>query len=243
MNNCFKCKNKKKEITNLKLYGVKSYSETKEFKDKYKKTCLEKYGVENPNMLKDFREKTKNTCLEKYGMTNPLLRPDIIESNRKWMSSDEFKEKSKITLIKNWGVDSFSKTEEFKNIIENDKYIIIEKIKKTFLKKYGVDSFSKTNDWKSKYLSKISEIQSKKKETCLEKYGVENVSQIKEVYDKIIKTKIQNNQIISQYELNDWDINRILDCVQSTSSLFKVLFNLSLYSIMNSDLLFNIRDR
>ena len=64
---------------------------------------------------------------------------------------------------------------------------------KTFLKKYGVDSFSKTNDWKSKYLSKISEIQSKKKETCLEKYGVENVSQIKEVYDKIIKTKIQNN--------------------------------------------------
>jgi hypothetical protein len=203
---CFKCKNKKKEITNLKLYGVKSYSETKEFKDKYKKTCLEKYGVENPNMLKDFREKTKNTCLEKYGMTNPLLRPDIIESNRKWMSSDEFKEKSKITLIKNWGVDSFSKTEEFKNIIENDKYIIIEKIKKTFLKKYGVDSFSKTNDWKSKYLSKISEIQSKKKETCLEKYGVENVSQIKEVYDKIIKTKIQNNQIISQYELNDWEV-------------------------------------
>jgi hypothetical protein len=66
---CFKCKNKKKEMTNLKLYGVKSYSETQDFKNKFKKTCLEKYGVENPNMLKDFREKTKKTCLEKYGFT------------------------------------------------------------------------------------------------------------------------------------------------------------------------------
>jgi hypothetical protein len=205
---CFKCKNKKKEITNLKLYGVKSYSETEDFKNKFKKTCLEKYGVENPNMLKDFREKTKKTCLEKYGFTNPLLRPDIIESNRKWMSSVEFKEKSKATLIKNWGVDSFSKTAEFKMIIENNKSIIIEKIRKTFSEKYGVDSFSKTDDWKSKYLSKINEIQSKKRETCLEKYGVENVSQIKEVYDKIIKNKIENNQIIPDDKLTDWVVYR-----------------------------------
>lgn len=203
---CFKCKNKKKEMTNLKLYGVKSYSETQDFKNKFKKTCLEKYGVENPNMLKDFREKTKKTCLEKYGFTNPLLRPDIIESNRKWMSSVEFKEKSKETLIKNWSVNSFSKTAEFKMIIENNKSIIIEKIKKTFSEKYGVDSFSKTDEWKSKYLSKINEIQSKKRETCLQKYGVENVAQIKEVYDRIIKSKIENNQIIPYDKLTDWEV-------------------------------------
>ena len=203
---CFKCKNKKKEMTNLKIYGVKSYSETEDFKNKFKKTCLEKYGVENPNMLKDFREKTKKTCLKKYGFTNPLLRPEIVESNRQWMSSDEFKEKSKASLIKNWGVDSFSKTAEFKMIIESNKSIIIDKNKKTFLEKYGVDSFSKTDDWKSKYLSKINEIELKKKETCLKKYGVENVTHVKEVYDKIIKTKIQNNQIIPYDELSDWEV-------------------------------------
>jgi hypothetical protein len=203
---CFKCKNKKKEMTNLKIYGVKSYSETEDFKNKFKKTCLEKYGVENPNMLKDFREKTKKTCLKKYGFTNPLLRPEIVESNRQWMSSDEFKEKSKASLIKNWGVDSFSKTAEFKMIIESNKSIIIDKIKKTFLEKYGVDSFSKTDDWKSKYLSKINEIELKKKETCLKKYGVENVTHVKEVYDKIIKTKIQNNQIIPYDKLTDWEV-------------------------------------
>jgi hypothetical protein len=43
---CFSCKNKKKEMTNLKLFGVKSFSETDDFKKKYSKTCLEE-GQEN----------------------------------------------------------------------------------------------------------------------------------------------------------------------------------------------------
>ena len=220
---CFKCKNKKKEMTNLKIYGVKSYSETDEFKEKYKNTCKERYGVENPNMLKDFREKTKKTCLGKYGFTNPLLRPEIIESNREWMSSNEFKEKSKLTLIKNWGVDSFSKTEEFKKIIEDKKTIIVEKIKKTFIEKYGVDSIFKTHDWKKNYLSKLQEIEKKKRETCLERYGVENVSQIKEVYDKIIKTKIDTNQIVSENKLTEWNVYK-RKVRKITNSNKKILF-------------------
>lgn len=205
---CFACKNVKKEMTNLKLYGVKSFSQTEEFKTKYKETCKERFGVENPNMSKEFRKKTKNTCLEKFGYSNPLIRPEIIESNRKWMASDEFKEKSKITLMNNWGVDSFSKTEEFKKIIQDKKHLIVEKIKKTFVEKYGVQHYTQTDDWKSKYLSNILEIEKKRKETCIEKYGVENVTQIKQVYDKIIKTKIENNQIIPESLLSDWDVYR-----------------------------------
>lgn len=203
---CFGCKNKKKEMTNLKLFGVKSFSETDVFKEKYNKTCLEKYGVKNPNMLKDFREKTKKTCLEKYGFTNPLMRPEIIDSNRIWMSSDEFKNKSKLTLIKNWGFDSYSKTDEFKNKIQENKEMIISKIKSSFLEKYGVDSIFKTKDWKINFMNKIDEIQKKKKDTCLEKYGFENVSQVSEIYDRIIKTKIYNNQIIPDSLLSDWKI-------------------------------------
>lgn len=203
---CFACKNVKKEMTTLKLYGVKSFSQTEEFKNKYKETCKERFGVENPNMLKEIREKTKKTCFEKFGYSNPLIRPEIIESNREWMSSNEFKEKSKTTLMSNWGVDSFSKTEHFKKIIQDKKDLILEKIKKTFIEKYGVNHYSQTSDWKSKYLSNILEIGKKIRETCLEKYGVENVSQIKQVYDKIIKTKIENNQIIPESLLSDWDV-------------------------------------
>lgn len=201
---CFGCKNVKKEMTSIKLYGVKSFSQTEEFKNKYKKTCKEKFGVENPNMLKEFREKTKNTCLEKFGYSNPLIRPKIIESNRKWMSSDEFKEKSRLSLMGNWDVDSFSKTDKFKKIIQDKKYFIVEKIKKTFIEKYGVDYYVQTDEWKSKYLSNILEIEKKRKETCIKRYGVENVSQIKQVYDKIIKTKIETNQIIPEELLSDW---------------------------------------
>ena len=203
---CFGCKNVKKEMTNLKLYGVKSFSQTEEFKNKYRQTCKERFGVENPNMLKEFREKTKKTCLEKFGYSNPLLRPEIIESNREWMSSEEFKEKSKITLMNNWGVESFSKTEDFKKIIQDKKGMIVEKIKNTFIEKYGVNHYVQTAEWKSKYLSNILEIEKKRKETCIEKYGVENVSQIKQIYDKIIKTKIETNQIIPEELLSEWDV-------------------------------------
>ena len=203
---CFKCKNKKREMTNLKMFGVKSFSETDTFKEKYKKTCLNKYGVENPNKLDHFRQKTKKTCLKKYGFTNPLIRPEVIESNRLWMSSNEFKSKSKITIMKKWGYDSYSKTDEFKKRIQIQKEEIVSKIRSSFLEKYGVDSIFKTKDWKINYLNKIDEIKEKKVETCLKRYGVENVSQISEIYDKIIKTKIDNKQIISDSKLPDWKI-------------------------------------
>ena len=39
------------------------------------------------------------------------------EKNKKWMSSDEFKEKSKKSLIEKFGVDSYSKTIEFRKMI------------------------------------------------------------------------------------------------------------------------------
>jgi hypothetical protein len=122
------------------------------------------------------------------------------------MSSEEFKEKSKITLMNNWGVESFSKTEDFKKIIQDKKGMIVEKIKNTFIEKYGVNHYVQTAEWKSKYLSNILEIEKKRKETCIEKYGVENVSQIKQIYDKIIKTKIETNQIIPEELLSEWDV-------------------------------------
>ena len=77
-------------------------------------------------------------------------------------------EKAKLNSISKYGVDHYSKTDEFK-----------EKYKQTNLKKYGYDNPNKSK-----------EVQNKRIQTCKEKYGVINVGQ-----DEIIKQKIKNTHI------------------------------------------------
>lgn len=129
---CFNCKNLEKEKTCLKKYGVKSYSQTEEFKnlDKSNWNCEDGY------------EKAKKTRLKKYGVEYYFELHSIKEHNRKWMSSDEFKQKSKNSLIEKYGVDSYSKTDDFKKSITENKDEIVAKIKKTFLEKYGFEWIS-----------------------------------------------------------------------------------------------------
>jgi hypothetical protein len=58
--------------------------------------------------------KRKKTNLSKYGVEYIGQLEDNKERNRKWMSSEEFKEKSKNSLFYKYGVESYSKTNEFK---------------------------------------------------------------------------------------------------------------------------------
>ena len=85
---CFKCKNIEKEKTCLEKYGVKSYSQTTEFKNIDKSNWNYEQGV----------EKGKKTKLERYGVDSWFKLDIMRQQNKKWMSSNEFKEKSKITL-------------------------------------------------------------------------------------------------------------------------------------------------
>lgn len=180
---CFNCKNLEKEKTCLKKYGVKSYSQTEEFKnlDKSNWNCEGGY------------EKAKKNRLEKYGVEYYFELDSIKEHNRKWMSSDEFKQKSKNTLIEKYGVDSYSKTDDFKKSITENKDEIVAKIKKTFLEKYGFD-----------WSSKVPEIISK-----ISKTKVENGYDIPEYqlseFDKYRK-KVRNltNKVLKQLYEN-WD--------------------------------------
>ena len=193
---CFKCKNIEKEKTCLEKYGVKSYSQTEEFRET---ESLKWKGIQKGS------EKGKKTKLERYGVDSWFKTEESKEQNRKWMSSDKFKEKSKKTLIEIYGVDSYSKTDAFKKGISDNKDIIVEKIRKTFIEKYGVDWISKTIEHKNNYRKNISKIREKIINTCLEKYGVENVSQVKEIYDKILDTKKLNGLIIKDELLTDWE--------------------------------------
>ena len=47
-----------------------------------KQTSLEKYGVENYSQTQEFKEKFKQTCLERYGVSHPITN-EVITRNHK----------------------------------------------------------------------------------------------------------------------------------------------------------------
>jgi len=96
-------------------------------------------------------------------------------------------EKNIITNNKRFGVDNFTKTEEYnkktkktkKEKYGNENYTNIEKQKQTNLKKYGYNTFIKTDIFKEK-----------KKQTMINKYGVEYPLQSPIIKEKWTKTNI-----------------------------------------------------
>lgn len=113
----------------------------------------------------------KETTKEHYGVENISQLESVKKQKTEKLASQmqDIVAKRKETCLKKYGVDSFMKTQEFKNSISGDKNPGItkeaqEKRKQTMLEKYGVDNFFKRNDI----------IKSKFKE----KYGVINPSQV-----------------------------------------------------------------
>lgn len=117
---------------------------------------IEKYGYTSCKG-KCSSEKVKQTSLKKYGTNHPT-------------QNDEVKENHKKTIIEKYGVDSYSKTEEF-----------LKKYKQTNLKKFGTE-----------YCSQNNEVKEKIKKTCLEKYGNECSLQNIEIIEKTKQTWIRN---------------------------------------------------
>lgn len=66
------------EATCLKRYGVKCYTQSKEFKQKVKQTSIEKYGVEHPMQSEEVRENLKRSVLKKYGVENSSQNEEIV---------------------------------------------------------------------------------------------------------------------------------------------------------------------
>lgn len=194
---CFKCKNVEKEKTCMKKYGVKSYSMTDEFK--------ETESLRNDGKMRGI-EKGRETMLKKYGFYSYSKTNELKELNRKWMSSDEFVNKSKKTMLDKYGVDHYSKTDEFRRHMSSTNVVseMVGNMKKTNFNRYNKEYYSQTEMWMKLFNSKLPETLEKIKKTCLDRYGVSNVSQVREVYDKILKTKIQRNIITDIKELDDW---------------------------------------
>lgn len=108
-------------------------------------------------------ENIKNTNLKRYGYICPLQNEEIIH-------------KSKVTLLKNYGVDNISKIDSIK---EDRSYLMKENTDNYNIlinKKYGCN------------VSKLNWVKEKKKQTMIENWGVENPSQSPEIFEKSQKS-------------------------------------------------------
>jgi hypothetical protein len=82
---------KKKKVINEK-YGVDSYTQTQDFKNKSKISCLEKYGTEFYQSSIKYKEQIKNTCLDRYGCEN-VMQSSKIFNNQQSISYISYKYK------------------------------------------------------------------------------------------------------------------------------------------------------
>lgn len=107
----------------LKFCSCKCNSNSLETIAKREQTTISHYGVKNPYQAKEVKEKIKANNLAKYGYEYNLQRPETIKQSKKTKlekyGSETYNntEKAKATCIKHFGVDSFSKTDMFKEII------------------------------------------------------------------------------------------------------------------------------
>jgi len=114
---------------NKVLYGVEYYSQTDDFKNKWKYTMKEKYGKEFYSQTDDFKKQAKLTCLKNYGVDSPMKNRDIVEKSLKSrgldFESDEYliyrrkvnnlTKRNKKELFENWNGYDFYDSEYIKD--------------------------------------------------------------------------------------------------------------------------------
>ena len=168
-----KTTSEKKRKTCQEKYGVNSYSQTDEFKNKIKsidsetwkkayerrkQTNVERYGTENAHLTEEAKAKREKTNLERFGHKNILASEYVKNIKREKYGTDayvkvpEFNEKRRKTMLERYGVEYSGQSE----IIEKKKI-------QTMNEKYGVSSFSQTKEF-------VDQL----KNTYNEKYGVDH---------------------------------------------------------------------
>jgi len=133
--------------TNKQKLGVDNPFESEKIKEKIKTTNKKRYGVEYSHQSPDIIQKTKDTCMIRYGGVAPACNERIInkiKSTKKSLYGDENftnRNKSKLTCLKKYGCDNFSKTAEFK-IFSSKNMLSTEVQSKRYKKQKENNSFN-----------------------------------------------------------------------------------------------------
>lgn len=76
---CSKCTGKKREESNLLVYGVKMPSALPDVQEKMKATNMERFGAPNPHQSKEWKKEHTRRFVEKHGVENPSQIPEVSE--------------------------------------------------------------------------------------------------------------------------------------------------------------------
>ena len=151
---CKLCSHKKRKDTCFGIYGVENPAQSKEIKDKIKKTNIERYGVENTFSNKEIQTKIKNTNLERYGVEYVAQNKQVYAKVKKTnlerygveyaAQNKEVYDKVKSTNIERYGVENPTQNKE-----------VYDKVKSTNIERYGVECTLQSkyfkNEWKQKH--------------------------------------------------------------------------------------------
>ena len=119
----------------------------------------------------------------------------LVSNTTKWISimislygvdhfskTEEYKERSKQTCFRKYGVENYSQSEEFK-----------ERIKQYSLENYGVEHYTQTD-----------EVKNKNKQTSIMKYGVEHYTQTDEYKERLKKINLEKFGVESHSQTEEY---------------------------------------
>ena len=179
------------------------------FKRGYSKFC----SNECANNSNETKEKFKNTMIEKFGSYEKYIEYHKKQYKERTKDKPIINiNKAKQTCLEKYGVDNYTKTEEYKikskqtklQKYGNEKFTNIEKHKKTCLEKYGVDNISKTEEYKQKIKLQQKEIQEKIYNTKKQN-NTFNSSKIEIQFEDYLKEN--NIKYITQYKSELYPFN------------------------------------
>lgn len=193
------CSRRKAEETNISRFGSAHYVTAKGFKEKSSKTVQEKYGVDNVMQVKDIADKcslwTKDETRINH-MVAKQKKTNRIKYGTDWVKTSEFKQKSKKTLSKKYGVTHNSQ---------------IDSVKKSKVKK-STEKFGTCN------ISQSDAIKRKKEVTSIKNYGVPHAMQNSDYFEGHNKSAFARKHITHQGKLftyQGWEDYVLLELFQT----------------------------
>ena len=134
-----------------------------------------------------------------------------ISESEKWKGIKKGHEKSKITMMERYGVDSYFKTDKSKE--HNRKWMssdeFKEKSKIKLIEVYGVYSYSKTDNFKKDINDKKDIIIEKIRQTFLERHNVLNPSQLESTKVKKLLRKSEIDELRKETCLDKYGVDNV----------------------------------
>lgn len=137
--------------TTIQKYGKPSYTQTEEYKYRSKKTSIKNWGVDNPSKSQIIKNKKIQTCLLNYGKEYGFIALNDEERELKYKhniekygtkfpcQSPQIKAKIKEQIKAKYGVDSYAKTDEYKQQVTLRYYNRLSRFKHEVLPLFDVN--------------------------------------------------------------------------------------------------------